>query len=176
MLSVWFTQKAKQFLSGNVESYIIKKVLKIRLWLFILCTWAVVCSSQPNRCYTCKKKKMLIILHTTGRERENVLITWFNVLKDSGRVSLVFMSWFYLQMIWKFVHILTNKKRPRTKARGSLQVEQVETVLLYCHVSHLNSKNMNLIYTEKLFYLTIIPQPQGASSPQSQEICVQTDP
>lgn len=44
------------------------------------------------------------------------------------------------------LHTLTDKKRPGTNARGSLQVEQVESVLLYYHVSHLNrDKNMNVV-------------------------------
>lgn len=42
--------------------------------------------------------------------------------------------------------MLTNKERPGANTWRSLQVEQVEVMLLYCHVSHLiTEKKLNAL-------------------------------
>lgn len=41
------------------------------------------------------------------------------------------------------VPVLTNKERPGANTWRPLQVEQVKAVLLYCHVNHLNTEEVN---------------------------------
>lgn len=80
-----------------------------------LCTWAVVCSCQTNRRDTCIWNRYL----------------WID---PSGYILSVTVEQ------PECVPMLTDKERPGANTWRSLQEEQVELMLLYCHVNHLNTE------------------------------------
>lgn len=80
-----------------------------------LCTWAVICSRQTNRRNTCKWDSYL----------------WIDPSRHILSVNVEQPE---------CVPMLTNKERPGANTWRSLQVEQVEVMLLYCHVNHLNTE------------------------------------